>query len=158
MEKKAPQQTEDNALILPPFPQSSGCHPAGQESHSLSQHTTVPAWSSRCHEDIAVLPPQLAGLGMREEKQAWLRVRGVLQTLAYHEQMEFQKNMSKPCRTKLEVWCNCKSLHKSSEESTSVTSIPHGEKQESEQSKVSGGVLDCVWNSNSVGPWPKRSA
>lgn len=55
------------------------------------QHTTVPAWSSHCNGSIAVLPPQLAGLGTREEKQACPRVRGVLQTLAYHEQMEFQK-------------------------------------------------------------------
>lgn len=67
-EEKALQQRQSNAVIPCPFPWSSGCHPAGQESYRLSHHTTIPAWSSHCNEAIAVLPLQLAELGMGEEK------------------------------------------------------------------------------------------
>lgn len=137
--KKALQQTQGNAVIPSPFPQSSGCHPAGQEGHRLTQHTTVPAWSGHCNEGIAVLPPQLAGWGIGEEKQACPRVREVLQALTYHAQMEFQKNpnpnISKPCGTKLEMWYNGKSLHKTSKK-ISITSIPHGQKWESGKARA----------------------
>lgn len=147
--KKALQQRRGNAVILSPFPQSLGCQPAGQESHGLTQHTAIPAWSSHCNEGIAGLPPQLAGLGMREEKQACPGVRGVLQTLTYHEQMEFKKNISKPCRTKLEMWYNCKSLHKSSKDSNNATSIPHGEKWESGETRA----WEAVWTVVMVVLW-----
>lgn len=60
------------------------------KSRGLSQLTAVPAWSSHWTEGIAVLPPRLAELGMREEKQACLRVRGVLQYLPYNEQIELK--------------------------------------------------------------------
>lgn len=108
MEKKKDlQQREGYAFILSPFPLGSGCHPAGQESRGLSQLTAVPAWSSHWTEGTAVLPPQLAGLGMREEKQACLRVRGVLQYLPYNEQIELKHQ-----KTFKIMWCICKSLYK----------------------------------------------
>lgn len=138
-------------MILSSFPQSSGCQPGGQESHRLSQHTTVPAWSRHCNKGTDVLPPQLAGLGMREEKQACRSVRGVLQTLTYPEQREFQKNIPKPCRTKLETWHNCKILCNSSKESNNATWGEVGVKAKQRLERCFG----CVRDGNSVSPWPK---
>lgn len=86
MEKKANRRQRIDPLSVSPELRLPPCRKRESQAEP-----TVPAWSSHCNEGIAVLPPQLAGLGMREEKQACPRVKGVLQALAYHEQTEFQK-------------------------------------------------------------------